>query len=34
MSGKGVTRYLNVEIDVLKDIAKRTLLDGEPVCWL
>ncbi len=32
MSGKGgITRYLNVEIDVLKDIAKRTLLDGEPV---
>ena len=27
----GITRYLNVEIDVLKDIAKRTLLDGEPV---
>ena len=27
----GLTRYLNVEIDVLKDIAKRTLLDGEPV---
>ena len=31
MSGKGLTRYLNVEIDVLKDIAKRTLLDNEPV---
>jgi bleomycin hydrolase len=27
----GITRYLNVEIDVLKDIATRTLLDGEPV---
>ena len=27
----GLTRYLNVEIDVLKDIASRTLLDGEPV---
>jgi bleomycin hydrolase len=27
----GITRYLNVEIDVLKDIAMRTLLDGEPV---
>jgi bleomycin hydrolase len=27
----GLTRYLNVEIDVLKDIAHRTLLDGEPV---
>jgi bleomycin hydrolase len=27
----GLTRYLNVEIDVLKDIARRTLLDGEPV---
>ena len=27
----GLTRYLNVEIDVLKDIAKRTLLDNEPV---
>jgi bleomycin hydrolase len=27
----GLTRYLNVEIDVLKDIAQRTLLDGEPV---
>ena len=25
--------YLNVEIDVLKDVAKRTLLDGEPV-WM
>ena len=29
--GRGLTRYLNVEIDVLKDIAKRTLLDNEPV---
>lgn len=27
----GITRYLNVEIDLLKDIARRTLLDGEPV---
>jgi bleomycin hydrolase len=27
----GITRYLNVEIDVLKDIAMRTVLDGEPV---
>jgi bleomycin hydrolase len=27
----GITRYLNVEIDVLKDIAMRTLIDGEPV---
>jgi len=27
----GLTRYLNVEIDVLKDIAMHTLLDGEPV---
>jgi bleomycin hydrolase len=27
----GLTRYLNVEIDVLKDIAQRTILDGEPV---
>jgi bleomycin hydrolase len=27
----GITRYLNVEIDVLKDIAQRTLLAGEPV---
>ena len=27
----GITRYLNVEIDVLKDIAMRTILDGEPV---
>jgi bleomycin hydrolase len=27
----GITRYLNVEIDVLKQIATRTLLDGEPV---
>ena len=27
----GLTRYLNVEIDVLKDIANRTVLDGEPV---
>lgn len=27
----GITRYLNVEIDLLKDITRRTLLDGEPV---
>jgi bleomycin hydrolase len=27
----GITRYLNVEIDILKDITKRTLLAGEPV---
>jgi bleomycin hydrolase len=27
----GITRYLNVEIDVLKDIAMRSVLDGEPV---
>src|SRR5262249_51002499 len=27
----GLTRYLNVEISVLKDIARRTVLDGEPV---
>jgi bleomycin hydrolase len=27
----GITRYLNVEIDVLKDIAVRTLVDREPV---
>jgi bleomycin hydrolase len=27
----GITRYLNVDIDLLKDIARRTLLDGEPV---
>jgi bleomycin hydrolase len=27
----GITRYLNVEIDVLKDIAMHTVLDGEPV---
>jgi bleomycin hydrolase len=27
----GLTRYLNVEIDVLKDIAMHTLFDGEPV---
>jgi bleomycin hydrolase len=27
----GITRYLNVEIDVLKDIAMRAILDGEPV---
>jgi bleomycin hydrolase len=27
----GITRYLNVDIDVLKDIAVRTVLDGEPV---
>jgi bleomycin hydrolase len=27
----GITRYLNVEIDILKDIAMRTVLDGEPV---
>jgi bleomycin hydrolase len=27
----GITRYLNVEIDMLKDIAMRSVLDGEPV---
>ena len=27
----GITRYLNVEMDLLKDIGRRTLLDGEPV---
>jgi bleomycin hydrolase len=27
----GITRYLNVEIDLLKEIAMRTVLDGEPV---
>jgi bleomycin hydrolase len=27
----GITRYLNVEIDVLKDIAMRTVRNGEPV---
>lgn len=27
----GITRYLNVEIDLLKDLAMRTVLDGEPV---
>jgi bleomycin hydrolase len=27
----GITRSLNVDIDVLKDIAVRTVLDGEPV---
>lgn len=27
----GLTRYLNVEINVLKEIATRLLLDGEPV---
>jgi bleomycin hydrolase len=27
----GITRYLNAEIDVLKDMAMRTLLEGEPV---
>lgn len=27
----GITRYLNVEMELLKDITKRTLLDGEPV---
>ena len=27
----GITRYLNVDIDLLKDVARRTLLDGEPV---
>ncbi len=27
----GITRYLNVDIDALKDMTMRTLLDGEPV---
>jgi bleomycin hydrolase len=27
----GITRYLNVEIDLLKDIAMRSVLDGESV---
>src|SRR5437899_388086 len=27
----GLTRYLTVELDLLKDIAMHTLLDGEPV---
>ena len=27
----GITRYLNVEVDALKDIAMRTVLNGEPV---
>jgi bleomycin hydrolase len=27
----GITRYLNVQIEVLKDIAMRTVHDGEPV---
>jgi len=29
----GITHYLNVEINFLKDMARRTVLDGEPV-WL
>jgi len=29
----GITHYLNVEINFLKDMALRTVLDGEPV-WL
>ncbi len=31
--GGEIVKYLNVEIDVMKDIAKRTIMDGEPV-WM
>jgi bleomycin hydrolase len=31
--GGEIVKYLNVEIDVMKDIAMRTILDGEPV-WM
>jgi bleomycin hydrolase len=29
--GGGIVKYLNVEIDVMKDVARRTIEDGEPV---
>ncbi len=29
--GGEIVKYLNVEIDVMKDIAMRTVMDGEPV---
>jgi bleomycin hydrolase len=29
--GGAPVKYLNVEIDVMKDVAMRTLIDGEPV---
>ncbi len=29
--GGDIVKYLNVEIDVMKDVARRTLMDGEPV---
>jgi bleomycin hydrolase len=29
--GGEIVKYLNVEIDVMKDAAKRTIMDGEPV---
>ncbi len=29
--GGEIVKYLNVEIDVMKDIAMRTIMDGEPV---
>jgi bleomycin hydrolase len=29
--GGGIVKYLNVEVDVLKHVAKRTIEDGEPV---
>ncbi len=31
--GGGIVKYLNVEIDVMKDVAMRTIMDGEPV-WM
>lgn len=31
--GGEIVKYLNVEIDVMKDIAMRTIMDGEPV-WM
>lgn len=31
--GGQIVKYLNVDIDVMKDVAMRTILDGEPV-WM
>lgn len=33
VAGGEIVKYLNVEIDVMKDIAMRTIMDGEPV-WM
>ena len=31
VAGGEIVKYLNVEIDVMRDIAMRTIMDGEPV---